>query len=122
MATDYATSEDGLTGPGKALRSAAAGSGTHGRRVAAVRFARDGVAAYYDGRATSGQNYEERTGSPRAPSPARWRRRARPVAQSPPDGHGLRYLCVLDLGDARERIYYEMTHARGSHELLTELR
>ena len=29
---------------------------------------------------------------------------------------------ILDLGDSRERYYYEMTRADGAHELRTELR
>ena len=77
--------------------------------------------AYYDGRATAAENYEERTGvAPRDRAAAL--AALGPVAQSPYGDGGLRYLCILDLGDCRERYYYEMTRADGAHELRTELR
>jgi hypothetical protein len=93
-------------------------------RVSAVRFVPDGVQAYYDGRATAAQNYEERTGIAFGTSPASLTAlRSAPVPVPPSAGTGsLRYLDIVDLGDGRERLYYELTRPDGLHELRTELR
>ena len=125
MATEYATSLDGLTWTwhGTALAPRAGEWDARGVRVSAVRFTPDGVAAFYDGRATAEQNCEERTGIAEGADPGAltaigtsW------VAESDSPGYGLRYMTIVDLGDGRERIYYELTNARGSHDLVTELR
>jgi len=92
-------------------------------RVSDVRFVPDGVVAYYDGRATAGENFEERTGVAMGAGPAALTAvGTEPAAQSAVAGHGLRYLSVLPLGDGRDRLYYELTRADGAHELRTELR
>jgi hypothetical protein len=125
MATDYATSADGLawTWQGTALKPRPGEWDARGARVTAVRFTSDGVTAYYDGRASAAQNCEERTGIAAGTGPAAltasgtsW------VAESGDPGYGLRYLTVVDLPDGSERLYYELTNARGSHDLVTELR
>jgi hypothetical protein len=125
MTTDYATSADGLawTWHGTALHPRPGAWDARGVRVAAVKFTDDGVLAYYDGRATAGQNCEEMTGIAIGASPAALAAVGNePVAQSVHAGYGLRYLTIVDLGDGRERLYYELTNARGSHDLVTELR
>jgi hypothetical protein len=125
MATDYATSADGLdwTWHGTALTPRPGEWDARGARVTAVRFTGDGVMAFYDGRATAAQNCEERTGIAAGTGPGAltalgtsW------SAESSDPGYGLRYLTVVDLGDGSERLYYELTNATGSHDLVTELR
>jgi hypothetical protein len=77
--------------------------------------------AFYDGRASAAENYEERTGLATGTEPGALTAHG-PIAQSPYGDGGLRYLCILDLGGGHERYYYEMTRADGAHELRTELR
>jgi hypothetical protein len=125
MITAYAHSTDGLewTWLGAALGTRPGEWDARGARVSAVRLNGAGIVAYYDGRATAAENYEERTGVATGAKPAALAAvDAVPVAESPYGAGGLRYLCVLDLGDGHERWYYEMTRADGAHEIRTELR
>lgn len=124
MTTEYATSADGIdwTWHGPALRPRAGEWDARGVRVSAVRFAPDGVVAYYDGRATAAENFEERTGLATGSTPdALVAVGVAPLAEGFA-GAGLRYLDIVDLGAGRERLYYEMTRVDGLHELRTELR
>src|SRR5215469_8064398 len=125
MWTEYAVSADGLewTWQGPALEPRPGEWDARGTRVSAVRFVPDGVIAYYDGRATAEENFEERTGMAFGPTPGTLTATGSgPVAQSPYGRHGLRYLSILPLPDGHERLYYGLTRADGSHELRTELR
>jgi hypothetical protein len=128
MTTEYATSADGLdwTWHGTALSGRPGEWDSRGTRVSAIRFGDVSVTAYYDGRASVVENYEERTGVAVGVDPAALTATsppgAGPAASSPYHGGGLRYLDLLDLPDGRTRLYYEMTQPDGSHALVTELR
>lgn len=125
MTTEYASSDDGLdwTWQATALAPRPGEWDARGVRVAWVRPGADGFTAYYDGRATAEQNCEERTGIAVGQAPDTLVAVGRaPVAQSSQAGGGLRYLTVIELADGRERLYYELTNANGSHDLVTELR
>jgi hypothetical protein len=125
MRTDYATSADGLVWAwqGTALAPRPGEWDARGVRVAAVRFSDDGVTAFYDGRATAEQNCEERTGIAEGLEPGALTAVGTTcVGEAGHAGFGLRYLTVVDLGDGYERLYYELTNANGSHDLVTELR
>jgi hypothetical protein len=79
--------------------------------------------AYYDGRATAAENFEERTGLATGMRPEALAAADSGPAGAGPDGMlGLRYVDIVDLGNGRERWYYELTRPDGLHELRTELR
>jgi hypothetical protein len=122
MMTDYAFSADGIdwTWQGTALSPRPGEWDSRGTRVTAVRLEPGALTAFYDGRASAAENFEERTGIATGDDPGMLTASGL-IAQSP-DGGGLRYLCILPLPDGRERYYYEMTRADGAHELRTELR
>ena len=125
MWSEYATSADGLDWAwhGPALEPRPGQWDSRGVRVSDVRFRPDGVVAYYDGRSSAAENFEERTGLAIGSAPgALTAVGSGPAAQSAAAGHGLRYLSVLPLGDGRIRLYYEITRPDGAHELRTELR
>jgi hypothetical protein len=125
MTTDYFSSSDGVdwTGHGPALAPRPGEWDARGVRVSAVRFEPNQVIAYYDGRATAAENYEERTGVATGIGPSALAAISPVPIGSGPDGSGgLRYLDIVDIGGGQERWYYEVTRADGLHELRTELR
>jgi hypothetical protein len=125
MTTQYATSADGLawTWHGTALSGTPGQWDSRGTRVTAVSWHGDGVTAYYDGRASAAENYEEQTGVATGTDPAALTPVGQgPLGYSPFHGGGLRYLDIVPLPAGAHRIYYEMTRADGSHALVSELR
>lgn len=125
MTTEYATSTDGLawTWHGTALSGTSGHWDCRGTRVTAVHLGQGLVTAYYDGRASAAENYEERTGVATGTDPAALASLGLgPLASSPYHGGGLRYLDIVPLPGGRNRLYYEMTGPDRSHALVTELR
>jgi hypothetical protein len=124
MVTGYATSSDGLdwTWQGTALAGRAGHWDARGTRVSAVCYTAGQIVAYYDGRASAAENYEERTGIASGTAPAALTPvGTAPVSWSPYCGGGLRYLDMVALADGRHRLYYELTRPDGAHELRTDL-
>jgi hypothetical protein len=78
-----------------------------------------GEYAYFDGRASAAENFEERTGIAKWDG-SRYIAVAGPVS-SPFGGGALRYVSAIELPAGRLRLYYESATEYGSHELRTEL-
>jgi hypothetical protein len=127
MTTEYYTSPDGVqwTWQVTALAGRPGAWDARGARVSSVAVDGDTVLATYDGRATAGENWEERTGVARGvrlPDGTFGRLTAedREPVGSPHAPNGLRYLSVVTMPDGRQRMYYEATRGDGPHDLRTE--
>ena len=124
MVSRYATSADGLTWQweGVALAGRPGRWDQRGARITSVVRSDDRWIAYYDGRATAAENYEERTGIAVGHGPERFTARGDVPAAVSADGSGaLRYVSVVSLDGDGHRLYYEASRADGSHDLRTEV-
>ena len=125
MTTEYATSPDGVdwTWQGTALRGRPGTWDARGVRISAVVPYGRGGFAYYDGRASAADNWEEFTGI--AWSPSGLERFSQltdgPAATSPHAPGGLRYVTVVEEAEGQHRMFYEGTRPDGAHELRTEV-
>ncbi len=123
MFTCYATSHDGLnwTWHGIALAGREGAWDARGTRITSVLLDQPHPVAYYDGRSDAAQNWEEQTGLAVGNGLGQFRAQDdRPVAVSPHEGGGLRYVSVVRLPDGGSRLYYEATRRDGAHDLRTE--
>jgi hypothetical protein len=127
MTTRYAVSPDGLewTWVGEALSPRPGRWDARGARLTAVVPGTAGGAelAFYDGRASAGENWYERTGLARAGSaPGRFEAIGTdPFAQSPYGRHTLRYVSVVPLADRSLRAYFEAAGPSGGNDLRTQV-
>jgi len=121
MWTEFATSEDGIdwTMHGPALRPSPGRWDQRGTRLTAIMERGDTVVAFYDGRASAAENWEERTGVAVGRQDALQVVGAAPIAAAAGAYPALRYACVVDDGD-RTAVYYEIGCDDGSHELRRE--
>ena len=124
MTTDHAISADGVLWEwrGTALAGRPGEWDARGVRVADVLLDRSLAVAFYDGRATAEQNWEEQTGLAFVHDLGRWTAGGGgPAGVSPHGLGGLRYVTSVGLPDGSTRFYVEVTRPDGAHDLRTVL-
>jgi hypothetical protein len=127
MTTEYYTSPDGVawTWRATALTGRPGEWDARGVRFSSVVVDGDEAVASYDGRATAGENWEERTGVARGVRLPDGSFGAFTAADGEPLGsphppYGLRYLSLVTMPGGGGRMYYEATRADGAHDLRSE--
>ncbi len=121
MVTRLATSDDGLAWEFGAIVLAGRDGEWDGRGARFTSVDPQRRWAFYDGRATADENFEERAAwavASTADGPFEFA--GGPIG-SPHARHGLRYVDAVALGDGGYRLYYEAARPDGAHELRTEL-
>ena len=122
MTTDHATSTDGVTWTWQGTALAGRPGEWDGRGVRVADVLLEHGLAFYDGRATAEQNWEEQTGVATIDSLGSWTAVGhRPAGTSPHGLGGLRYATAVPLPDGTVRLYVEVTRADGAHDLRTVL-
>jgi hypothetical protein len=126
METHYATSDDGVhwRWRGIALSPRTGTWNARGARLSTVLLGGSRPLAYFDGRASAAENWEERTGVAIGTGNARfWALGAKPAYQSPHAGGALRYVDVVGVPERRGawRAYFEAAADDGAHDLHTQL-
>lgn len=126
MISAHATSDDGVSWRWRdtALQGRPEHWDSRGARITSVLANGQATVAFYDGRASAAENWEERTGV--AVSSGGFAQSFTavgdgPVAQSPHAGRGLRYLSIVAMPNGGHRLYFEITRPDGAHELRTVL-
>jgi hypothetical protein len=123
MFSRYAVSADGIewTFEGDAFEGRPGLWDARGARISHVWRSGSDWCAYYDGRATAGDNAEELTGVAIGPDPGRLQAiGSQPCATSPWGSGSLRYLTFVDPGSGPARMYFEACLPDGSHGLFTQ--
>ena len=117
MSSVYLTSADGLTWSerGTALAPTPGTWDARGARITSVIRAGEHWQATYDGRASSAENWYERTGIATGPGPDRFTATGGPTAP----GRTIRYLSIAETPEAY-RLYWEATRVGGqANDLFT---
>jgi hypothetical protein len=114
MSSWLATSADGLswTMAGPALTPAAGCWDARGTRIASVIEERGAWTAFYDGRASAAENWQERTGVATGTTPGSFRASGGPT----PIGRTARYVSLVARPDGY-RFFWEASRSDGAHEL-----
>lgn len=125
MNTRHATSPDGVTWQwrGVALEPRPGRWDARGVRLTTVVRAGAQTVAYYDGRRTAEENWEERTGLAVSVGDGRFTALGdEPAYVSPFGAGGLRYVDLVALPDrpGTWRAYFEAARADGGHDLRTQ--
>lgn len=124
MITRYATSTDGIewVWESVAITGRPGFWDSRGARIAAIYLDGDRPVAFYDGRASFEENYEERTGVAVGDDLRHFIAVSDDVdLQSPWGTGGLRYLDIVKLPTGDYRLYYELCRPDGAHDLRTEV-
>ena len=124
MVTRYATSRDGIDWDwhGVALEGRPGRWDQRGTRITSVLHHGTSSFAYYDGRASAAENWDERTGIAVGDGSGHFQAYGAEPVGAGQDGSGaLRYVSAVPLNGEGHRLYYEASRPDGADDLRTEL-